>query len=126
MALINLSNHPSSSWQAKQIELAIDLYGMVVDIPFPHIDPLATTDEVGVLAQTYVEQCLELLKEKGDKKGQQDAVHIVGEPTFVFACVSRLKEQGIYCVASTTKRIVSEQTNEKKVIHFEFVGFRAY
>lgn len=126
MALINLSNHPFSKWQANQLQLANELYGAIIDIPFPHINPSASTKEVRLLAQTYADQCITQLEASPSKNGKKEAVHIAGEATFVYACVGILKDNGIVCVASTTKRMVSLQTNEKKTIHFEFVMFRAY
>lgn len=37
--LLNLSNHPSSYWPDNQMEWAINIYGKVKDLPFPHVDP---------------------------------------------------------------------------------------
>jgi hypothetical protein len=54
-----------------------------------------------------------------------DAVHIMGEMTFTFALVNLLKEVGIKCIASTTKRNV-EEIDGKHVSTFQFVQFREY
>ena len=45
---INLSNHDSSKWSVKQIEEALKLSenGLIIDIPFPNIDPELTSDEI--------------------------------------------------------------------------------
>ena len=40
--LINLSNHPLSGWDTKQLEAATR-YGKLIELPFPEVDP--TKDE---------------------------------------------------------------------------------
>lgn len=37
--LLNLSNHPSSLWCDEQIKAAETLFGEIVDLPFPQVDP---------------------------------------------------------------------------------------
>jgi len=56
---------------------------------------------------------------------QPAAVHLMGEMTFTFALVQKLKSAGIPCVASTTHRRVEERGG-KKIVQFEFVQFRPY
>ena len=56
---------------------------------------------------------------------QPNAVHISGEPVFVFRLVTKLKQLNIQCIASTTERIV-EMRGNKKISTFQFVQFRAY
>jgi len=56
---------------------------------------------------------------------QNNAVHIQGEFTFVFALVSLLLNHNIKCIASTTSRNVIEE-NGKKITEFQFVKFREY
>ena len=41
--LINLSNHTSAMWDESQKKAAL-IYGKLVDLPFPAIDPLAGTE----------------------------------------------------------------------------------
>jgi len=36
--LKNISNHPSAKWKAEQIDTA-GIYGGVVDLPFPVVNP---------------------------------------------------------------------------------------
>ncbi len=40
---INLTNHPSTKWGADQLAAA-KKYGNIVDIPFPAVDPEASSD----------------------------------------------------------------------------------
>lgn len=50
----------------------------------------------------------------------------MGEMTFTYALVKRLKEAGIRCVASTTKRICTENADGSRTSQFNFVRFRDY
>jgi len=126
--LINLSNHPSTKWDEKQKQSAIEEYGWIEDIPFPAIDPAAAKDEVAELAQKYLRECLkkfELANIPVAQQAHNEAVHIQGEFTFVYHLVNLLKKEDIKCVASTTERIVEENDN-KKIVSFKFVQFREY
>ena len=49
----------------------------------------------------------------------------MGELTFTFALVSKLKALGIPAIASTTERNSVEETGVKSSV-FEFVKFRSY
>lgn len=115
---INLSNHPSSSWSENQLEAA-EQFGEVVDIPFPDISPEAGEKEMNSIVEDYVEK---ILSYRNDK---EITVHVMGEMTFTYALVMRLKALGIHCVASTTNRIVKEEEG-KKISEFKFVQFREY
>lgn len=114
--LLNLSNHPSSTWPANQLATAIDQFGTVEDLPFPVIDPEWTTDEVRQLAELYFEKVYQR---------RPSAVHLMGEMTFTFALVQKLKTAGALCLASTTERLVQEEGG-KKTVEFRFVQFRPY
>jgi len=114
--LINLSNHPSGNWPAEQIQAAQAQYGRVVDMPFPRINPSMDAAQMQSLVQEYFETIQAM---------QPAAVHLMGEMTFTFALVQKLKSAGIPCVASTTHRRVEERGG-KKIVQFEFVQFRPY
>lgn len=120
--LINLSNHPSLNWQHPQINAAENKYDSVTDIPFPDIDPELDTDAVSELATIYLSRCHELLLGSNDN---DNAIHVSGEPCFVFQFVTLAKNSGITCICSTTKRVVSSNAEIKTSI-FEFVKFRKY
>lgn len=115
---INLTNHPSSLWGEDQLAAA-EQFGEVVDIPFPDISPEAAEEEVNSMAEDYVKEIL------SHGNGEDITVHVMGEMTFVYALVMRLKALGITCVASTTERIVKEDDG-KKISEFKFVQFREY
>lgn len=117
---VNLSNHPSVNWSEKQKRAAENGYGEIVDMPFPSIDPQADPESVAEL----VDKCLNSITELS---GDADvSVHIMGEMTFTFAMVERLKSMGIICVASTTERLAVENPDGSKTVSFDFVRFRQY
>ncbi|MGQ9799960.1 MAG: hypothetical protein ACUVRG_11875, partial [Ignavibacterium sp.] len=54
-----------------------------------------------------------------------NAVHLMGEFTFVYNLVNLLKKKNIKVIVSTTDRIV-EESDGKKIVIFQFVRFREY
>lgn len=120
--LINLSNHPSTFWDEKQKQAA-GQYGQLTDIPFPSINPEASTDNIALLAETYESKVRKLLSEESSGPF---AVHIMGEFTFCFALVARLQKSGIPCFASTTRRQTVNHPDGSKTSKFYFVVFREY
>lgn len=114
--LLNLSNHPSSTWPDNQKKAAIEQYESIEDLAFPQIDPQADEDGIEKLVEGY---------ELKIRKINPMAVHIMGEMTFTFRLVNRLKSIGIPCMASTTNRKVTEKDGVKTSV-FEFVRFRSY
>ncbi len=120
--LINLSNHPSDKWSSKQLSTAVKKYKSVVDLSFPLISPKATTSQVKAKAKRYLQQIIKLIKASDNKK---NAVHLMGEFTFVYHLTYLLKQKNISVVVSTTNRIVEENAG-KKIVTFDFVRFREY
>lgn len=114
--LLNLSNHPSANWPPGQWNTAIEQFGSVQDLPFPQINPNANADEIEQLAEEY-ETKVRLLN--------PSAIHIMGEMTFTYKLVNRLKAIGISCIASTTERTTEEENGTKTSV-FKFVRFRSY
>jgi len=114
--LLNLTNHPSKQWSTKQYDLAIEYYKEVRDLPFPQISPALDSASLDALVDEYEVKIRQI---------NPIAVHLMGEMTFAFRLVQRLKSIGILCIASTTERI-SEQLENTKTSHFKFVQFRAY
>lgn len=118
--LINLTNHPSSRWSDNQ-KASAEVYGEIVDMPFPVIDEAGDEKYIATLADEYLNKIVNL------SDTQSVVVHIMGEQTFSYALIKRLRERGITCVASTTKRIVKEEVPGKKSeVIFQFERFRAY
>lgn len=115
---INLTNHPSYNWNKKQ-KLAADKYGQINDLPFPEVMPNLGHQEIQLIADKYAQKIYEMAN------NATVTVHVMGEMTFTYALVSRLKAEGITCVASTTERIVTEKDGVK-TSEFRFVRFREY
>lgn len=114
--LLNLSNHPSTTWEIKQFQKAVQEFHEVVDMTFPMVDPEANDIEIDLLVENYFTEIKKLIPQ---------AIHIMGELTFTYRMVSKLKNAGFICIASTTKRNVTEKDGAK-VSRFEFVKFRDY
>ena len=117
---INLSNHPSSKWLKEQLAAAQE-YGEIVDMSFPNINPEYTASMVSELADEAVAAITSY--------GKDITVHIMGEMTFTYAVVSRLKGLGIKCVASTTARDPEKviiKPDGTKISEFHFIQFREY
>ena len=117
---INLSNHPSESWDIKQKEAA-GVYGDILDLPFPQILAMADESEVMELAKSYCERILEY---------GRPVVMVQGEFTFTHYLANMLKERKITSLASCSQRRTREwkQEDGKQVKQsvFEFVRFREY
>jgi hypothetical protein len=122
--LLNLSNHPSAKWSAEQREAATQQFGSIVDIQFPAIDPATSIDEVKRTANEYAEKCRNIFTNTKDEK--TNAVHLMGEYTFTYQFVKQMEALSIQCVASTTERIVTENSVGSKTTVFKFVQFRPY
>ena len=116
---LNLSNHPSTAWSSEQLRAA-EAFGEVTDMTFPTVSPEADVTEVQQMADDYCQQIMQI------NKMQPIIVHIMGEMTFCFALVARLKAAGIRCVASTTIRNSDLMPDGKKVSEFHFCKFRDY
>lgn len=117
--LINLSNHPSADWGARQREAA-EMYGEIEDMDFPAIPPEAGEREIADLAEEYVAR----IEERAVTRDV--TVHIMGEMTFCYAVITRLQPLGIPCIASTTRRQITEAADGVKEVHFDFETFREY
>ena len=75
------------------------------------------TDDIEFLAEQYEQKIRTLL---ATENSGAFAVHLMGEMTFCFALITRLKSIGIDCIASTTRRNVTDNADGSKTTHFEF------
>ena len=116
---INHTNHLTQYWSQEQLAAAHQ-YGEVIDLPFPSIDPQASSSAVMDLAQEYADRIIAL---------HPSAVLCQGEFVYCHALVERLLAAGITVLAATSERVVEEFShngiNEKRV-NFQFVQFREY
>ncbi len=120
--LINCTNHPYEIWTEKLKEAA-ECYGTVMDLPFPQIDPLITTEKLRELTRETADRIMEM---------HPEAVLLAGEYTFTFMLADKLLKDGVRVLCIRNRRQVTESrrpdgTNEKKSIFiFEAFGEYAY
>ena len=106
---INFTNHPSNRWSGNQISAA-EKYGKITDVPFPAVDPAATSEEIKQLADEKTAELIAL---------DPSAVLCQGEMSLCFAMTSRLKKAGIKVLCATTERrikITRDENGEEKEI----------
>ena len=117
---VNHTNHPSERWSAEQISAA-QVYGEILDIPFPAVDAEATPAQVAALVEENLEKILAL---------KPAAVLCQGELNYTFVLVERLKSFGVKVVAATSERATVDEIlpdgSTRKVSTFRFVQFREY
>ncbi len=118
--LINLSNHPFSSWSTKQRQAA-EAYGECIDLPFPAINPSWDEEQIEKLSSEYFDKIIAM--GSGHK---QLTVHLMGELTFCFSLLRKLQRAGIRCVASCAQRNVEDAPDGVKRVIFAFENFREY
>ena len=116
---VNISNHPSASWQEEQLRQAKTL-GDVVDYPFPNVEPDWTEEQIAEKAEKIF---CDITSQYNDK---DISVHVMGEYTLCFALVSRFTRRGIKCYSSTTERIMTENADGTRTYDFKFGHFREY
>ena len=117
---INISNHPSSSWEDNQLRVA-NMSGPICDISFPDIPPDWDVKKVSHLVDVYWKKVKEVLPEPDGVS----VIHVMGESVFTFMLVSLLLSEKYIVVASTTERVVFYE-GDKKISSFKFVRFRSY
>lgn len=117
---VNFSNHPSESWESKQMQEALRLGGSVIDYPFPQVSAAMKEAEILEMADKITSEILQL---------HPDYVMAQGEFTLTYAVIRRLKEHNIPVLAASSERNVMETVEDgkrKKIVSFEFVQFREY
>lgn len=119
--LVNLSNHPVKKWSEKQLEMGKNIYGEIVDEPFPLLQPSDSLDDIKTIVKQKIDDCL-----KHQKDNESFAIHIMGEFIFTYQFVKEMEKKGVECVASTTDRAVTDNPDGTKTSVFTFVRFRPY
>ena len=119
-AFINISNHPSNKWSARQLQAALALASEVIDVPFPNVPSTASTEDGKALAEEVV-----------SKVPSSASIALVqGEMTLTFSIVRQLQKRGINAVAACSERRSVETVNQDgtttKTAVFEFTQFRSY
>jgi len=121
--LINFSNHPSSRWSENQKQAVYQIFGELYDLPFPAIPPEAEPEGIIATVKEYLQECLVMFPQP---RTQRDAIHVMGEMTFVYQFVKLATAVGLRCVASTTERIAVDHPDGTKTSEFRFIRFRDY
>lgn len=115
---VNFSNHQISDWSKDQLAAAEE-YGSIIDMPFPNINSEGESDYIDNLVKSY-QEIFKIIERRANI-----VVHIMGEQTFSYRTIVELKSRGIKCLASTTKRITSEDSGIKTSV-FGFKNYREY
>lgn len=117
---LNHTNHPSDKWSSEQIAAA-EIFGEIIDLPFPAIPPEFGKEEVVEKVAENLKKILSL---------EPAAVLCQGEFNYTFAMVNELKKNKIPVFAATSERMVSsvvqEDGSSRSVSTFRFVKFRDY
>ena len=138
--LINISNHPSSSWSEGQ-KRGWD----IIDVPFLVVPWDASEEDVRNLAQGIFSSLVQLLYQREKRRGYccrqpeknriiikrlcaSATIHVAGEWSLFFALVSLLRSYGatIVCACSERKTVETIRTDgatQKQTI-FEFKKWR--
>lgn len=118
--LLNITNHPSRKWNSKQI-IASEVYGEIVDMPFPSISPYLESREIDVIVGEYLEKV---------QAYDQPVVLLQGEFIFTYRLTQCLKENGYKVIATRSDRRTVEFTDKHgytdRRSEFEFVGYMEY
>ncbi len=119
--LLNCTNHPSEIWNEPLMKAAGELYGEIVDLPFPSVSPSWSIHDLRREVEDYAARI---------EAFQADAVLAAGEFTFLFMLVDKLLADGVNVICSCSERNTVEVknpdgSNEKKSMFF-FEGFRPY
>lgn len=117
---INYTNHPSANWSEAQRQAA-QLYGDIIDMDFPEIEPHWDEEQVASLA---CQQAEKIIAQK------PVAVLVQGEFTFSYMLISLLLQADIKVLAACSQRCTESVINEKQETIrrsiFKFVRFRQY
>lgn len=117
MTLVNLTNHPQTEWSQSQKDWFVARYDLVVDIPFPQIDPGLSTEDIQQIADSFLPSILAL---------QPDDLLVMGESTFMVAMIRLAQAVGLRVIATTSRRNVEILDDGRIIRRFEFVGTREF
>ena len=117
---VNFTNHPSGSWGAAQ-RRAAQVYGEILDLPFPDVPPALSAAAVAALADEWAARILVL---------RPACVLCQGEMTLTARVVQLLREHRVPVVAACSCRCAADWTDAAGCTHrraeFRFVRFREY
>lgn len=117
---VNFTNHPSSMWSPEQTRAA-NIYGNIIDVPFPSIDPHMLEPGIWKIGNTVVEEIM---------RHNPTAVLCQGEFSLSFHVVRELLKRNVNVFCTCSERKVNEVYDADgrltKTSHFQFVMFRKY
>lgn len=114
---INFTNHASFLWGREQIQAA-EIYGEIVDCPFPAVSADCDEGEIRKLAINYTEKIIAM---------QPAAVLCQGEYSLAFAVAFLLIQKDIPVLVACSERCVEERKEgetTRRESTFRFVRFR--
>ncbi|WP_353684354.1 hypothetical protein V4D30_00800 [Thermodesulfovibrio sp. 3907-1M] len=118
--LINHTNHPSQKWDEKQKEY----WSEIIDLPFPSIDPKATTEEVDTIAMINFLEIDKIAKEITDKNSNASIfIMLQGEFTYCYLLYQKIRNKFPIAIPTTERKVI-EKENGEKISIFEFVRWR--
>lgn len=119
--IINISNHPYSSWDKEQVKACGD--AVIVDLPHPTISPLASAEDMDIATFSMGGWLCATLP--GIPEENVTFV-IAGAQGFVFRLVGLLKMEGYTCLEACSDRNTISNADGSKTVKFEFKGFRSF
>lgn len=122
---INLSNHPSAKWSAKQIDAAKEVADEVVDFAFPNVDPYANEGKIEIMAMDLLTDVEDLCNIVGASFSHA-TICIAGEFSLVIQFIKLCENLrvGFDVVVATSERNTVINKDGSKTVRFDFVQFR--
>jgi len=131
MVFVNISNHPIDKWNYKQRKQAeyLSKDGILIDIPFPHIDPNWNDEETRDKAYEFIDNEIvpRIFEGKEEDLHKTVVYHIMGEQSFSYYLIDELLMSGEVVVSTTERKIhelAKEDGSKVKISTFEFIRFR--
>lgn len=131
---LNISNHPSSKWDDKQKNSALEIAEEIIDLPFPNINP--EWDTVRYSHLSGLKDLINPFKRRDTANSLGNFVYyynssntvvmIQGEMCYTHYLVNALQKEGYTVVCATTERNTVENADGTKTVKFEFCRFRNY
>lgn len=123
LLVINVANHPSSTWSTKQKAYFGDDV-VIVDIPHPAINPKCTADELDVASFGFADWLVSLVNGKVDKT--RVCFVIAGAQGFIFRVVGFLMMANYNVFEATSERNTTLNPDGSKTVKFDFVDLRSF
>jgi hypothetical protein len=103
-------------WENVQIRAALNYGDLILDLPFPQVDPKADEIDLQNLAEEKTSEILSL---------HPTAVLCQGEFGLCFSIVRRLQKADVQVLYACSERKVRVE-GSTKTVQFDFVKFRRY